>query len=95
MLTTRDAEEFIDWGWSQYDAVNTVDEKYGYMDWHGWGIADALKGLKVSDKVVDDDDGKILVAWMVYISLSPFFVIEHTNLCSTTAQPSTAVIGTK
>jgi hypothetical protein len=57
-------QAFIDWGWSQYDAVNTIDEKYGYMDWHGWGIADALKGLGVSDKVVDDDDGRMLVAWM-------------------------------
>jgi hypothetical protein len=40
------------------------------MDWHGWGIADALKGLGVSDKVVDDDDGKMLVAWIVRVSTS-------------------------
>ncbi|KAF2676179.1 hypothetical protein K458DRAFT_192781 [Lentithecium fluviatile CBS 122367] len=46
------------------------------MDWHGWGIADALRGLGVSDKVVDDDDGKMLVAWMHH---GPAYEGSHWN----------------
>lgn len=85
----------MDWGWSQYDAVNVVDEKYGWMDWHGWGIADALKGLQVSDKVVDDDDGKMLVAWMVCTTPSLTVISAESDLVrSITAPPTTATTGT-
>ncbi|KAF2642463.1 hypothetical protein P280DRAFT_547937 [Massarina eburnea CBS 473.64] len=55
-------QDFADWGWYQYDATD-INDAYGRMESNGWGIADALRGIGVSDKDIKDD-GNIRVAWM-------------------------------
>ncbi|ORX97512.1 hypothetical protein BCR34DRAFT_607256 [Clohesyomyces aquaticus] len=57
-------DEFGHWGWSYYNGAR-INAKNGDFDHTGWGISDALQGMKVSDKIVGEgSDGKNHVAWV-------------------------------
>ncbi|KAF2742586.1 hypothetical protein M011DRAFT_481499 [Sporormia fimetaria CBS 119925] len=61
-------QEFSNWGWHFYNGAE-LNPQLARFDADGWGVADALRGIKVSDKVVGHDDGKIYVPWLVCASL--------------------------
>ncbi|KAF2250241.1 hypothetical protein BU26DRAFT_564114 [Trematosphaeria pertusa] len=56
-------QSFEDWGWKLYDG-DELNPRNGDFEWSGWGIADALRGIGVSDKPYNHPDGKIRVSWV-------------------------------